>query len=56
VSGDKLVAIIGIMMALILVITNSSLRQQPWRAKAWMAGVWLVIIIGAAALFAGFRR
>ncbi len=55
-SGDKLVAIIGIMMALILVITNSSLRQQPWRAKAWMAGVWLVIIIGAAALFSGFRR
>jgi hypothetical protein len=56
VSGDRIVAIIGIAMALVLLLANSRLRRQPWRANAWMAGVWLVIIIGAAALFAGFRR
>jgi hypothetical protein len=56
VTGDKIVAIIGIVMALVLVLANGRLRQLPWRANAWMAGVWLVLIIAAAVLFAGFRR
>jgi len=56
VSGDRIVAIIGIVMALVLVLANSRLRRQPLRASAWMAGVWLVLIIASAVLFAGFRR
>lgn len=55
-SGDKIVAIIGILTALVLLLASGRLRELPWRANAWMAGVWLVIIIAAAVLFAGFRR
>jgi len=56
VIGDRIVAVIGIVMALILVLSNSRLRQQPIGAKLWMAGAWAAIIVVAALAFAGFRR
>jgi len=56
VIGDRIVAVIGVVMALILVLSNSRLRQQPIGAKLWMAGAWAAIIVLAALAFAGFRR
>ena len=55
-SGDRIVALIVIVMALILVLSNARLRQQPFGAKLWMAGVWLAIIVVAPLAFAGFDR
>ena len=55
-SGDRLVAIVGIVMSLILVLANRRFRQQALGAKAWMAGIWLVIIFAAAVLFSQFSR
>ena len=55
-SGDRLVAIVGIVMSLILVLANRRFRQQALGTKAWMVGVWLVIIVAVAVLFSQFRR
>jgi hypothetical protein len=56
VSGDRIVALVGIAMALILVLSNLRLKQQPIGAKLWMLGAWLAIIVVAALAFAGFER
>jgi hypothetical protein len=56
VTPDKLVALIGLGLALILVVTNARLSRQPLGMKLWMAAAWAAIIIVAAAVFAGFRR
>lgn len=55
-SGDRLVGLIGIAMALVLVMANGGLRRLPLGTKARMAAIWIVIIVVAAAVFAGFRR
>lgn len=55
-TGDKIVATIGIIMALVLVLTNSRLRQQPIGPKLWMVAAWAAIIVVAALAFAGFKR
>lgn len=54
--GDRIVAILGIVMALVLVLANSRLRQQPIGAKLWMAAAWSAIILIASLAFAGFRQ
>lgn len=55
-SGDKVVAIVGIAMALVLILANGRLRRMPMRSAAIMAAVWVGIIVVAAIVFAGFRR
>lgn len=55
-TPDKFVALLGLVLALVLVLANSRLRQQPIGAKLWMAAAWVAIIIVAAAMFAGFRQ
>ena len=55
-TGDKIVALIGIAMALVLVLGNSKLRREPLGTKAWMAAAWAAINLVAALAFAGFRR
>ena len=55
-SGDRIVALIGLAMALFLVLTNLRLRQEPIGAKVWISGAWVAIILAAAVLFSGFQR
>ena len=42
-------------MALVLVLTNLRLRQQPIGVKFWMAGAWVTFIVLAAVTFAGLK-
>jgi hypothetical protein len=56
VTPDKIVAVIGIAMSLVLVLANSRLRQQPIGARLWMGAAWAAIIVVAAVAFARFRR
>lgn len=55
-TPDKFVALIGIVMALTLVLANGRLRSVKFSSGLMMAGVWVVIIIATAVLFAGYRR
>jgi hypothetical protein len=56
VTPDKFVAIIGLVMALVLVLSNRDVRQMRWRSHAWMVAAWGAIILVAAIAFAGYRR
>lgn len=55
-TPDKVVAVIGIMMALVLVLANGRLRGLKLSSGMMMAGAWMVIILAVAVAFAGFRR
>lgn len=55
-TPDKFVALIGIVMALVLVLANGHLRRLKLSSGMMMAGVWVVIILAAALAFAGFRH
>lgn len=54
-SADTLVAITGIVMALVLVGANGGLRRLPRQRMLGMAAIWLVVILVAALAF-GFVR
>jgi hypothetical protein len=56
VTPDKFVALIGIVMALVLVLANGRLRAVKPSSGMMMAGAWVAIIFAAALLFAGYRR
>jgi hypothetical protein len=56
VTPDSIVALIGMVMALILVTASGELRKLRLSAQLWMAAAWVVIILLAAGLFVGFRR
>ena len=55
-TPDKIVAIIGLVMSLILVMSNGELKRMRFGTQIWMAAVWVAIILAAALAFAGFRR
>lgn len=55
-TPDKFVALIGIVMALVLVLANGRLRALKFSSGMMMAGAWVVIILAAALVFAGYRR
>lgn len=55
-TPDKLVALIGVVMALVLVSANGRLREVKLSSGLMMAGAWVVIILAAAVAFAGYRR
>lgn len=55
-TPDKVVAVIGIAMALVLVLANGRLRGLKLSSGLMMAGAWVVIILAVAVAFAGFRR
>ncbi|MBU6393928.1 MAG: hypothetical protein KGQ75_05085 [Sphingomonadales bacterium] len=55
-TPDKVVAVIGIVMALVLVLANGRLRGLKLSSGMMMAGAWVVIILAVAVAFAGFRR
>ena len=54
-SGDKLIAIIGIVMALILVGANGRLREMPRQRMLLMAAGWIAIIVVVALAFGSAR-
>ena len=54
-SGDKLIAVVGIVMALILVGANGRLRAMPLRRQALMALGWIAIIVVVALAFGAAR-
>lgn len=51
-DGDKIVALIGVAMAMILVGRSSRLRVLSTRKKLMMGAVW-ALIFGLVAGFAG---
>ena len=55
-TPDKVVAIIGLVMSLILVLSNGVLRRMRFGTQIWMAAVWVAIILAAALAFAGYRH
>lgn len=55
-TPDKFVALIGIVMALVLVLANGRLRGLQLSSGLMMAAAWVVIILTAALAFAGYRR
>ncbi len=55
-SADRIVVIIGIVMALMLVFSNGRLMRQPKQKLLMMAAGWAVLIIVAGLVFAGFRQ
>jgi hypothetical protein len=56
VTPDRFVALIGIVMALVLVLANGRLRALKLSSGLMMAAVWLAVILAAALAFAGYRR
>ena len=55
-TPDKFVALIGVVMALVLVLANGKLRGLKLSSGLIMAGAWAVIILAVALVFAGYRR
>ena len=55
-TPDKIVAIIGLVMSLILVLSNGELRRMRFGTQIWLGAVWTAIILAAALAFAGFHR
>lgn len=55
-TGDRIVALIGILMALAIVLAGGRARAFLNRKGAVMALIWLVLFIVAACLFRGFPR
>jgi hypothetical protein len=51
-DGDRIVQLLGIVMALALVSSGSTFRAMPWRKRALYAAMW-VGIIGMVAVIAG---
>ncbi|MCH7627313.1 MAG: hypothetical protein IH997_01180 [Proteobacteria bacterium] len=47
-SGDTLVAIAGVLMALVLVGANGGLRRLPRKRMFGMVAIWVGIIVAAA--------
>jgi hypothetical protein len=56
VSGDVIVALIGLAMALTIILAQGRARQFASRKGMVMALIWLVIFIAAALLFRHFPR
>ncbi|BEV00526.1 hypothetical protein [Novosphingobium olei] len=54
-SGDKLIAIIGIVMALVLVGANGRMRTLPRQRMLLMAAGWIAIIVVVALAFGSAR-
>lgn len=50
-SGDTLVAIAGVLMALVLVGANGGLRRLPRQRMLVMAAIWVAIIVAVALVF-----
>ncbi|WP_225007384.1 MULTISPECIES: hypothetical protein [Novosphingobium] len=50
-SGDTLVAIAGVIMALVLVSANGGLRRLPRKRMFVVAAIWLAIIVAVALAF-----
>ena len=48
---DQWISIIGILAALVLVLSNRRLTRLPLGTKAWMALAWVAIIAVAALAF-----
>lgn len=48
---DQWISIIGILAALVLVLSNRRLTRLPLGAKAWMALAWVAIIAVVALVF-----
>lgn len=48
---DQWISIIGIMAALVLVLSNRRLARLPLGTKAWMALAWMTIIVVVALVF-----
>lgn len=55
-TPDRFVALIGIVMALVLVLANGRLRSLKLSSGLMMAAVWLVLFLAAALVFAGYNR
>lgn len=45
ITPDRIVALIGLIMALMLVSRNSAMRRVQWPARLQMALIWGVIIV-----------
>lgn len=50
-SADTLVAVIGVLMALMIVGANGGLRRLPARRMLALAAVWGVVIVIVALAF-----
>ncbi|WP_168195976.1 hypothetical protein [Novosphingobium sp. EMRT-2] len=48
---DQWISIIGILAALVLVLSNRRLTRLPLGTKAWMALAWVAIIAVVALVF-----
>lgn len=55
-TPDKYVAIIGLVLTLVLVLSNRELRRMRWKSHLWMIAAWGAIILVAAIAFAGYSR
>lgn len=51
ITPDRLVALIGLVMALVLVSRNSALRGVKGSAKVQMALIWAVVIVLTALVY-----
>jgi len=52
-DGDTVVALLGVVMAMVLVSRNTRLRAMPGRSKLMLGAAWAVIfglVAGIAAL------
>ncbi|WP_168554984.1 hypothetical protein [Novosphingobium sp. SG720] len=45
ITPDRIVALIGLAMALVLVSRHGAFRRVAWGARAQMALIWIVIIV-----------
>lgn len=51
ITPDRIVALIGMLMALMLVSRHSAMRRVAWSARLQMALVWGVIIVLTALVY-----
>ncbi|GHC82792.1 hypothetical protein [Novosphingobium pokkalii] len=51
ITPDRIAALIGLIMALVLVLRNSALRGVRWSARLQMVFIWAVIIVLTALVY-----
>jgi amino acid transporter len=51
ITPDRIAALIGLIMALVLVARNSALRGVRWSARLQMVLIWAVIIVLTALVY-----
>ena len=51
ITPDRIAALIGLIMALVLVSRNSALRGVRWTARLQMVLIWAVIIVLTALVY-----